>query len=45
MFYWKIDPCIVRMRDNDMHAVCTHEQETVDHVITELQDKVSDRYN
>ena len=44
-FYWKIELCIARMGDNDMHAACTHEQEMVDHVIPELQDKVSDRYN
>ena len=45
MFYQKIDLCIVRMGDNDMHATCTHEQEMVDHVIPELQDQVFDRYN
>ena len=45
MFYRKIELCIARMGDNDMHAACTHKQETVDHVIPELQDKVSDHYN
>ena len=30
MFYRKIELCIIRMGDNDMHAVCTHEQEMVD---------------
>ena len=39
-FYRKIELRIVHMEDN-MHA-CTHEQEMVDHVIPELQDKVSD---
>ena len=42
MFYQKIELC---MGDNDMHAVCTHEQEMVDHVIPELQDKVAACYN
>ena len=41
MFYRKIEFCIIRMGDNNMHAVCTHEQEMVDHVIPELQDKLS----
>ena len=44
MFYRKIELCIRRMGD-DMHAVCTHEQEMVDHVIPELQDKVAACYN
>ena len=44
MFYWKIELCIVRMGD-DMHAACTQEQEMVSHVLPELQDKVSARYN
>ena len=38
MFYRKIELCITRMGDNNMHATCTHEQEIVDHVIPELQD-------
>ncbi len=45
MFYRKIELCIIRMGDNDMHAACTHEQEMVDHVIPELQDKVAACYN
>ena len=45
MFYRKIELCIARMGDNVMHAACTHEQEMVDHVIPELQDTVSHRYN
>ena len=45
MFYRKIELCIARMGDNDMHAACTHEQEMVEHVIPELQDTVSHRYN
>ena len=45
MFYWKIELCIIRMGDNNMHATCTHEQEMVDHVIPELQDKVAACYN
>ena len=45
MFYWEIELCIIGMGDNDMHAVCTHEQEMVDHVIPELQDKVAACYN
>ena len=44
MFYRKIELCIIRMGDN-MHAACTHEQEMVDHVIQELQDKVAACYN
>ena len=42
IFYRKIEFCIVHM---DMHATCTHEQEMVDHVIPELQDKVAACYN
>ena len=45
MFYRKIELCIVRMGDNNMHAACTHEQKMVGHVLPELQDKVSARYN
>ena len=45
IFYQKIELCIICMGDNDMHAVCTHEQEMVDHVIPELQDKVAACYN
>ena len=45
MLYRKIELCIVHMGDNNMHVMCTHEQEMVDHVIPELQDKVPDRYN
>ena len=44
MFYRKIELCTIRMGD-DMHAACTHEQEMVDHVIPELQDKVAACYN
>ena len=40
MFYWKTELCIICMGDNDMHAMCTHEQETVDLVISKVQDKV-----
>ena len=42
VFYRKIELC---MGDNNMHAACTHEQEMVDHVIPELQDKVAACYN
>ena len=42
MFYRKIELCIIRMGDNNMR---THEQEMVDHVIPELQDKVAACYN
>ena len=45
MFYRKIELCITRMGDNDMHATCTHEQEMDEHVKQELQDKVPARYN
>ena len=41
MFYRKIELCM----GDDMHATCTHEQEMVDHVIPELQDKVAACYN
>ena len=46
MFYRKIELCIICMGD-DMHAACTrtHEQEMVDHVIPQLQDKVAACYN
>ena len=44
-FYRKIELCIIHMGDNDMHATCTHEQEMVDHVTPELQDKVPVCYN
>ena len=44
IFYRKIELCIIRMGD-DMHVACTHEQEMVDHVIPELQDKVTAWYN
>ena len=45
MFYRKIEVCIACMGDNDMHATCTHKQKMVDHVIPELQEKVSDCCN
>ena len=45
MFYRKIELCIICMGDNNMHAGCTHEQEMVDYVIPELQDKVAAFYN
>ena len=45
MFYRKIELCIIRMGDDNMHAACTHEQEMVDHVTPELQDKVAACYN
>ena len=45
MFYQKIELYIIRMGDNNMHAVCTYEQEIVDHVIPGLQDKVAACYN
>ena len=43
-------PCVLLevelcMGDNDIHAMCTHEQEMVNHVIPELHDKVAARYN
>ena len=44
MFYRKIELYIIRVGD-DMCATCTHEQEMVDHVIPELQDKVAACYN
>ena len=40
MFYWKIELCIIRMGDSDLHAACKHEQEMVDHVIPEFLDNV-----
>ena len=45
MFYRKIELCVIRMGDNDMHAVCTHEQEIVDHVIPKLHDNLAVCYN
>ena len=32
MFYQKIELSIPCMGDNDMHAMCTHEQEMVERV-------------